>query len=664
MRGLLPLLERHRGDIPLDFLLGWVAVESGGCVGVITPSLKERGYFQIHPAELKHLSVDGRPADPELISTDPEYSVKAGIALVRLYMQRAETHLKIKRGTDLFWPMVKFQHTGVGYVDAILNDMRRHGASPTSWAAIREHVNNTENNARLRQHKFFLKRTPESLIGNVDNLLRQGRLLAPRPSGGAAQELYPQTLNIGGAEYEMSFEAEPFEGYTEFDETERLDPEDSFEWSDELRRRRASRTNARRPRVRPRVKPRGKRPRRPPVWRGSAPFYPAFGIPAATLDILCAKRGAGGFDQADVEPTEDDGDGQHAATPPQDSTAGGVAGFDPAGGQSEFDEWEWFDPSAHETNFEWMGEVSRGSAEYVRWVQRSLNRVLGLRLAVDGDAGAQTRSAIRSFQKSRGLQDDGQVGSRTEQALIAAGADPPPTVAAKTTPQPAPATTTRVVSPLANTQRGLRKGWRKRTHPVYGVCVHTTSGGAARAAKIDPRRSALDRVLDFYLRGNEGFPHYVIGYDGAIYGTCSENEIAIHAGWGGNGIQKWTTWKAPEWWSKVWRAQLGPQATPASLLPPKARDPNSVYIGVEMLADTTGYGFTVAQYEALARLVKDIAQRYQLPINSAPSTRLLGHEDVDPISRSNRHGGWDPGAHRDKPMFSWTLLWEKIAAAP
>ncbi len=72
------------------------------------------------------------------------------------------------------------------------------------------------------------------------------------------------------------------------------------------------------------------------------------------------------------------------------------------------------------------GEVNRDSSPYVRWVQQALNRILGLQLVVDGDAGVKTRSAIRSFQTQRGLVADGIVGSKTEAALIAAGAGPAP----------------------------------------------------------------------------------------------------------------------------------------------------------------------------------------------------------------------------------------------
>jgi peptidoglycan hydrolase-like protein with peptidoglycan-binding domain len=90
---------------------------------------------------------------------------------------------------------------------------------------------------------------------------------------------------------------------------------------------------------------------------------------------------------------------------------------------------------------EWEGEVNRSSGDYIRWVQQSLNRIMGLRLAVDGISGAQTRSAVRSFQQQRGLTVDGIVGPQTEQALIAAGAGNPPGSggAPSVTPPPASA---------------------------------------------------------------------------------------------------------------------------------------------------------------------------------------------------------------------------------
>jgi D-alanyl-D-alanine carboxypeptidase/Putative peptidoglycan binding domain len=60
--------------------------------------------------------------------------------------------------------------------------------------------------------------------------------------------------------------------------------------------------------------------------------------------------------------------------------------------------------------------------EYVRWVQSSLNRILGLSLPVNGIMTPETRSAVRDFQRREGLPVDGIVGPETERALIAARA--------------------------------------------------------------------------------------------------------------------------------------------------------------------------------------------------------------------------------------------------
>jgi hypothetical protein len=65
-------------------------------------------------------------------------------------------------------------------------------------------------------------------------------------------------------------------------------------------------------------------------------------------------------------------------------------------------------------------ETNRSDPGYIRWIQQSLNQILGLRLAVDGIMGPQTRSAVRSFQQRQGLTADGIVGPLTERALQAA----------------------------------------------------------------------------------------------------------------------------------------------------------------------------------------------------------------------------------------------------
>ncbi len=80
-------------------------------------------------------------------------------------------------------------------------------------------------------------------------------------------------------------------------------------------------------------------------------------------------------------------------------------------------EEEW---NGYHTRFDALeleADVNRDSRDYGKWIQRSLNKILGLRLAEDGIMGAQTRSAIRTFQQRRGLTVDGVVGAKTDAAI-------------------------------------------------------------------------------------------------------------------------------------------------------------------------------------------------------------------------------------------------------
>ena len=62
-----------------------------------------------------------------------------------------------------------------------------------------------------------------------------------------------------------------------------------------------------------------------------------------------------------------------------------------------------------------LGEMA--PSDYVRWIQQSLNTLIGAGLAVDGQSGPKTREAVRSFQKRDGLVPDGVVGPKTDAAL-------------------------------------------------------------------------------------------------------------------------------------------------------------------------------------------------------------------------------------------------------
>ena len=106
-RLLALMLDKYRGEIPLEFLLGWVAIESDGCIDVITkPPLDERGFFQISREESRM-----RRFDHDRLTTDPDYSVQAGIQLVRFYATLARARYPwAAPGSELFWRVVKLQH--------------------------------------------------------------------------------------------------------------------------------------------------------------------------------------------------------------------------------------------------------------------------------------------------------------------------------------------------------------------------------------------------------------------------------------------------------------------------------------------------------------------------------------------------------------------------
>jgi hypothetical protein len=79
----------------------------------------------------------------------------------------------------------------------------------------------------------------------------------------------------------------------------------------------------------------------------------------------------------------------------------------------------WPAPPANEPTPAAGPDPDAGGAEFVRWVQDSLNRILDQQLTVDGRMTPETRQAIRDFQRRMGLLEDGIIGPETQQALVA-----------------------------------------------------------------------------------------------------------------------------------------------------------------------------------------------------------------------------------------------------
>lgn len=80
--------------------------------------------------------------------------------------------------------------------------------------------------------------------------------------------------------------------------------------------------------------------------------------------------------------------------------------------------------------------LKKGSAgSDVKTLQELLNQ-LGAGLALDGDFGSKTETAVKAFQKKAGLKQDGKYGDQTHTALMAAIADND--VEQRTEPDPEP----------------------------------------------------------------------------------------------------------------------------------------------------------------------------------------------------------------------------------
>lgn len=196
---------------------------------------------------------------------------------------------------------------------------------------------------------------------------------------------------------------------------------------------------------------------------------------------------------------------------------------------------------------------------------------------------------------------------------------------------------------------------------AFGACVHTTGSGVLSKAKASGS-TPIEAALAIYLamqRGSQGYlwggPTYVIDYDGAIYQLAPDEVLTAHCGHPHRELYLSGEWmercsaKLVEHWRRAWPTFPSPQ----HLFP--GRSPNSAYIGIEFvpLAErrTDGWLYTDAQHRAGIELCRDLGERHGWGERWAAGPRLVGHEDVNPIDRSDDGGGWDPGWLRARPRF-------------
>jgi len=221
------------------------------------------------------------------------------------------------------------------------------------------------------------------------------------------------------------------------------------------------------------------------------------------------------------------------------------------------------------------------------------------------------------------------------------------------------------LSTLARPITPLRMG-DLRSAGVYGLAVHTTGSGIVDQARKQGR-DPFQHAVDYYTK-SPFYAHYVIGWDGTIVQICNEGVRAQHIGFAERPLYLSGAWKEKlsvenvELWRKNWPGV----ASPAGLFP--GPSPNNAFIGVELLIledqpiippAFVGSRYTMGQHRAVVLLAADIAERRHFPKDWALGPRLLTHEDVNPLTRTNAGGGWDPGAMRALPWLN--MQWIRTA---
>lgn len=163
---ILPQLTQASASsgVPLGVLVGWICKESGGKLGEVT-RLDERGLFQIMAGESKTLGLDH-----QRLSTDLNYSINGGLALIGRYMGLANSLNVAPQGSEYFWRLVKLLHTmGSGAIKKIV-EMAKVAGEVRTWQRLEDY-------ALSHEKEIFkvVKHSPSKWFPLVDEVVRVGK---------------------------------------------------------------------------------------------------------------------------------------------------------------------------------------------------------------------------------------------------------------------------------------------------------------------------------------------------------------------------------------------------------------------------------------------------------------------------------------------------------
>ena len=200
------------------------------------------------------------------------------------------------------------------------------------------------------------------------------------------------------------------------------------------------------------------------------------------------------------------------------------------------------------------------------------------------------------------------------------------------------------------------QGKKRKNSEVNSIIIHTTGYGLG-LKRIKNNNKTLEEIGAAYAHRMANIlkykGHFLIDHTGKIWQFIPVGETAWHTGSGKRKLLK--SEKLYSWWIERWE---GIVEKPTDL-PVWRGSPNRNSVGIDLLAHGNGQitqGYTKKQYKSLARLIKSVCEDLEIPLQRK---YILGHEDVDPISRGSKKGGWDPGRFDWGYLFS--LMEEPIA---
>lgn len=220
------------------------------------------------------------------------------------------------------------------------------------------------------------------------------------------------------------------------------------------------------------------------------------------------------------------------------------------------------------------------------------------------------------------------------------------------------------------------KGWQNN---IYAGVTHTSGRGLPNKAERKGQYPTVAAV-DHYNKSHGC--HYINGYRGHEGGDflqiASDIEQAMGVGIDSSKPEEnqWKsvlrgTWKEDlpsNALVKRWQERWPGYSNPLDLLP-GTKYVNSYAVHLECIPLTKywmkelslephkpGMLFTRAQHESVALWYFDLAKRYNWDGEWWRTPRVVGHEDLTPLSRSTKAGGWDPGWLRTSPYFDWNYV--------